>query len=82
MSKGRRISILQNQRYQRIVLALTVASDVAGLSQTRIADALGLQQPDISKVESFQRELTITEMLDWLDLVHLDIASLTGGKLV
>lgn len=82
MSKGRRISILQNQRYQRIVLALTVASDAAGLSQTRIADALGLQQPDISKVESFQRELTITEMLDWLDLVHLDIASLTGGKLV
>ena len=82
MSKGRRISILQNQRYQRIVLALTVASDVAGLSQTRIADALGLQQPDISKVESFQRELTITEMLDLLDLVHLDIASLTGGKLV
>lgn len=38
----------------------------AGISQAEVAAAVGLKQPDISKIETYERRVDIVEFLDIL----------------
>jgi transcriptional regulator with XRE-family HTH domain len=68
MPRGSRRS-LSNNRHRQIVAAVVAARKAAGLSQTDLADALGLNQSDISKLENGERKLELIEFLEIAELL-------------
>ena len=66
MKASRRITSLHDPRYRKLIASLVKTRKRIGITQLEIADALELGQPDISKVERFERRLDILEFLGWL----------------
>ena len=54
-------------RQEKIISALVSARKEAGVSQAEIAAAIGLNQPDISKIESGERRLDVIEFLQFVE---------------
>ena len=54
-------------RQERIIAALVLARKEAGVSQVEIAAAIGLNQPDVSKIESGERRLDVIEFLQFVE---------------
>ena len=52
-----------------MVQLLTKARLDAGISQSELASAIGLKQPDISKIETNERRVDIIEFLDILGYI-------------
>jgi transcriptional regulator with XRE-family HTH domain len=59
------MSTIYDPRYKRVVQRLIKARLAAGLTQEELAQAIGLSQPDISKIEKCQRRIDILEAIDW-----------------
>jgi len=59
-------AIIYNDRYRAIIARLVKARTAAGLTQEELAIQLGINQPEISRIENFDRELGLIEMLDWI----------------
>lgn len=64
MSQNKRSSSIHDVRYREIISLLVEARKSAGLSQAVLAEQLGFEQPDISKIERLERRLDIAEFLD------------------
>lgn len=47
-----------------MIAGLVMAREAAGISQSALAFAVGLKQPDVSKIENFERRLDFIEFLD------------------
>jgi hypothetical protein len=60
------VSSIHDPEYHRIVDALIDLREQANLSQKAIAQALGLTQPDISKIERCERRIDVLETLRWI----------------
>jgi transcriptional regulator with XRE-family HTH domain len=67
--KKTRPATIHDPRYQKIIKPLVNARKVAGLNQSDIADAMGLTQPDISKIERLERRLDALELVDYIAAV-------------
>jgi transcriptional regulator with XRE-family HTH domain len=65
MNQKRQKSI-HDRRHKAIVTAITTARKDAGLSQRELAEAVGLRQPDVSKIETHERRLDVVEFADIL----------------
>ena len=61
-----RVNSIYEPRYQSIVLLLVKARVSAGLTQEELGKITGLSQPDISKIEKFQRRIDVLEAIDWI----------------
>lgn len=61
-----RSSTIHDARYISSIETLVEARKESGLSQTELADKVGLTQPDISKIERLERRIDITEFWDIL----------------
>jgi predicted transcriptional regulator len=59
-------AMIYNDRYRAIIARLVKARTVTGLTQEELALQLGINQPDVSRIENFDRQLTLIEMLDWI----------------
>ncbi len=57
------------RRQERFIAALVSARKDAGVSQAEIAVALGLNQPDVSKIESGERRLDVIEFLQFVEFL-------------
>lgn len=57
---------IHNPRYRALVKELVAMRKRAGLKQDDIAEVLGLTQPDISKIERYERRLDALELFDWV----------------
>jgi transcriptional regulator with XRE-family HTH domain len=64
-----RIRSIHDRRHRQMVSLITKARIDANLSQSEIADALGLKQPDISKIENNERRIDFVEVLDILGYI-------------
>ncbi len=62
-------STIHNEKYRQLVRRLVELRRIAELSQKALAEALGLDQPDISKIENFERRLDALELMLWLKVV-------------
>jgi transcriptional regulator with XRE-family HTH domain len=60
------VSSIHDPEYHRIVDALIALREQANLSQKAIALAIGLTQPDVSKVERRERRIDVLETLRWI----------------
>ncbi len=52
---------IHDQRYRSIVEAITNERKRLAISQTELADRVGMHQSDISKIEQFERRLDVLE---------------------
>lgn len=59
---------MHDPRYRKLIKTLVKTRKQRGVTQTELAAALGLEQPDISKVERYERRLDILEFLGWIKL--------------
>jgi len=69
MNNTRRTSSLHDPRYQNLIESLIQLRKRAEITQLELAEALHMSQPDISKIERFERRLDILEFLDWLQII-------------
>ncbi len=60
---------IHNPRYRALVARLVDLRRSAGKSQSEVAEALELEQPDISKIENYERRIDALEFLNWLEFV-------------
>ena len=58
--------------HRDIVAALVLARRAEGLTQRDLAQRLGKPQSYVGKVESIERNLSISEFWSWADAVGLD----------
>lgn len=63
---NKRSSTIHDARYQRLIDILIQKRVSAGISQSKLADELGMSQPDVSKVERFVRRVDVLEFFDWV----------------
>lgn len=59
-----RPSSIHNKRHRDMIALLVKARTEARVSQTELAYALHMKQPDISKIENNERRLDVIEFLD------------------
>ena len=60
------------ETYRRFVKMLVEARTDAGVTQVELAELLGWQQTDISKVERAERRLDIAEFLQFAEALKID----------
>ena len=60
--------------YQRFLRLLAEAREESGLTQVELAEKIGWQQTDVSKVERGERRLDLVEFLDFAKAMDLDAA--------
>ena len=65
-SQKQSVSSIHDPEYHRIIDGLISLREKARLSQKAIAQAIGLTQPDISKIERRERRIDILEALRWV----------------
>jgi transcriptional regulator with XRE-family HTH domain len=66
----------------RIALAnkLKMARDLAGLSQTQVAEKMNFQRPTISEIEAGRRNVTTSEIKQFSDIYDVDVNWLLGTE--
>jgi transcriptional regulator with XRE-family HTH domain len=56
------------ERYRKLLSRLREARDAAGMSQERVAQALGVRQKFVSKVETGERRIDPIELQEFAEL--------------
>jgi len=64
--------------YQRFMNMLVEARTEAGITQIELAEKIGWQQTDISKVERRERRLDVVEFLEFASALDIDAAEFIG----
>lgn len=60
------------EAYRRFIGMLTEARTSAGVTQAELAELIGWQQTDVSKVERGERRLDVVEFLQFAEALQLD----------
>jgi len=68
MAKERQSSI-HNDAYRGIIDILAEARVRAGITQSELAQLMGMSQSDISKIEGYERRLDVLEALDMIRVI-------------
>lgn len=71
MQKSRTPTI-HDPRYRSLVERLITIRTEANIFQAEIAHKMGLAQPDISKIERFERRIDILDLRDYLSSIYND----------
>ena len=58
---------IHDSRYAELIELLIAERVNASISQTTLADKLGIEQPDVSKVERLVRRIDVLEFFDWVN---------------
>jgi len=72
-TKGNHLPTIHNPRYKALIKELISLRKSMALKQEDLAKILGLTQPDVSKIERFERRLDALELLDWLEAVGVSV---------
>ena len=59
-------NIIYDPRYRAIIARLSEARQRAGFTQAELAAKLGLKQPELSRIESCDRQIELLEFIDWI----------------
>lgn len=69
--KPSRPSSIHGVRHREMVALLVKTRVEAGVSQTELANALALKQPDVSKIENNERRLDVIEFFDVIKYISI-----------
>ena len=67
---------VHSERQQTIATALANQRREKGLTQAKVAEALGRHQPFIANIESGERRVDLVELLDIAEVIDLDVEAL------
>ncbi len=67
--QNQRPSTIHDNRYKNTIEILVRERKTAGITQADLAKMTGFFQPDISKIERFERRLDITEFIDLIEAI-------------
>lgn len=67
----KRNKTIHNDLYTKLIESLTQERKRLGFSQTQVANALGMRQSEISKIESFERRLDVLEFKELLEIYQI-----------
>lgn len=77
-------STLHHPLYLKIIQKLRYYRQDKGLSQSELANELGLKQPEVSKIEKMERKIDLVEFFEWLRVTKPEISkelkSLFNGR--
>ena len=59
-------NIIYEPRYRAIIARLVKARKDVGFTQDELAEKLGINQPELSRIETCQRQIDLIELLDWI----------------
>ncbi|MCI5049297.1 MAG: helix-turn-helix domain-containing protein [Rickettsiales bacterium] len=62
---------IYDEQYRKLIEALKEYRAKQGITQTQLAEKLGLPQYDISKVENYVRRLDVAELDRWLEAMNV-----------
>lgn len=63
---------IYEDEYRRLIEALKEYRVKNGITQTQVAEAMGMPQYDISKVENYVRRLDVAELDKWLEALGVE----------
>lgn len=63
---------IYEKEYRRTIDSLKTYRKHIGLTQTQLAEKLGIPQYDISKIENFVRRLDVAELDRWLEAMEIE----------
>jgi transcriptional regulator with XRE-family HTH domain len=71
---------MSSRNDERFMIAqrLRMARDLAGLSQSQVAQMMGLQRPSVSEIEAGRRKVSAEELARLAEIYDADIGWLTG----
>lgn len=72
MKTIKRTSTVHDQKYRKLVGLLVATRKSIGLTQAELAEKLGITQPDISKIERFERKIDALELIEWFQAFSHD----------
>ena len=67
-------STLHHPLYLKIIQKLRYYRQDKGLSQSELANELGLKQPEVSKIEKMERKIDLVEFFEWLRVTKPEIS--------
>lgn len=77
-------STLHHPLYLKIIQKLTFYRKDKGISQSELADGMGLKQPEVSKIEKMERKIDLVEFFEWLRItkpkVNKDLKKFINDK--
>lgn len=76
--KKRLSKSLYTERWELLRARLKTLRKEAGFTQAQVAGLMGRPQSLVAKIESGERKLDICQLIDYLDLLGADAASLVG----
>ena len=59
-------NVIYEPRYRTIISRLVSARKNSGLTQDELALRLGINQPELSRIETCSRQIDLIEFLDWI----------------
>lgn len=62
---------IHDQRYRSVIEAITTERKRLHISQTELAEQVGLNQSDISKIEQLERRLDVLEFISLLEAFRI-----------
>lgn len=65
---------IHDPRYHKIINRITQLRQRAGVSQMQLAKEMGIEQPDVSKIENCERRLDSLELIRYLETVAPSIS--------
>ena len=68
MKQVKRHSVLHDPKYRNMVVQLVAIRKRLELTQAEFAKLLQTRQPEISKIERFERKLDVVEFIAWLEV--------------
>jgi transcriptional regulator with XRE-family HTH domain len=59
-------NVIYTPRYRTIISRLVAARKNSDLTQDELASILGINQPELSRIETCSRQIDLIEFLDWI----------------
>ena len=67
---------LATERHQRLIALIIEAREKVGMTQTKLADALGEYQSFVARLESGQRRLDVIEFIQLAEILGFDVTEM------
>ena len=77
----KRVPTIHDSRYARLIELLVSERVRACIPQTMLASELGIEQPDVSKVERLVRRIDMLEFFDWVNALAA-LSNTDPGKIL
>ena len=67
------MSTIHDHRYVRLIAVLREIRKTKNITQKQLASSLNKPQSYVAKIEKLERRLDVIELIDWLNIIGVDL---------